>query len=100
MPKSIGIADIAAMLQVSASHLSRVFLRGTGSRPVEYLTRLRLEEAVRLLNATQLSIDAISRRCGIGDGNDFSQVFRAPMGLSPRASRHQLLSQQYRSVQL
>ena len=97
---SIGIADIAAMLQVSASHLSRMFLRGTGSRPVEYLTRLRLEEAVRLLNTTQLSIDAISRRCGIGDGNDFCQVFRAPMGLSPRTFRHQLQSQQYRSVQL
>ena len=47
--QSIGIADIAAMLRVSASHLSRVFLRETGSRPVEYLTRLRLEEAVRLL---------------------------------------------------
>ena len=98
--QSIGIADIAAMLQVSASHLSRVFLRETGSRPVEYLTRLRLEEAVRLLNTTQLSIDAISRRCGFGDGNYFIKVFRAHMGLSPRAFRQQLQSQQYRSVQL
>ena len=98
--QSIGIADIAAMLRVSASHLSRVFLRETGSRPVEYLTRLRLEEAVRLLNTTQLPIDAISHRCGFGDGNYFSKVFRAHMGLSPRAFRQQLQSQQYRSIQL
>ena len=97
---SIGIADVAARLQVSASHLSRVFFRETGSRPVEYLTRLRLEEAVRLLNTTSLSIDAISRRCGFGDGNYFSKVFRCHMGLSPRAFRQQLQSQQYRSVQL
>ena len=55
---------------------------------------------MRLLNTTQLPIDAISRRCGFGDGNYFSKVFRAHMGLSPRAFRQQLQSQQYRSVQL
>ena len=98
--QSIGIADVAAGLRVSASHLSRVFSRETGLRPVEYLTRLRLEEAVRLLNATNLSVDDISRRCGFGDGNYFSKVFRCHMGLSPRAFRQQLQSQQYRSVQL
>lgn len=98
--QSIGIADVAAALQVSASHLSRVFLRETGLRPVEYLTRLRLEEAVRLLNTTNLSIDAISSRCGFSDGNYFSKVFRSRMGLSPRAFRQQLQGQQYRSVQL
>ena len=98
--QSIGIAEIAAELRVSASHLSRVFLRETGLRPVEYLTRLRLEEAVRLLNTTNLSIDTISSRCGFGDGNYFSKVFRSHMGLSPRAFRQQLQIQQYRSIRL
>lgn len=72
----------------------------TGLRPVEYLTRLRLEEAVRLLNTTSLPIDTISSRCGFGDGNYFSKVFRSHMSLSPRAFRQQLQSQQYRSIQL
>ncbi|MGN0779750.1 MAG: helix-turn-helix domain-containing protein [Aristaeellaceae bacterium] len=98
--QSIGIADVAAALQVSASHLSRVFYRDTGLHPVAYLTRLRLEEAVRLLNTTNLSIDTISSRCGFSDGNYFSKVFRCHMGLSPRAFRQQLQSQQYRSIRL
>lgn len=55
---------------------------------------------MRLLNTTSLPIDTISSRCGFGDGNYFSKVFRSHMSLSPRAFRQQLQSQQYRSIQL
>lgn len=98
--RGVGIADICHDLGVSQSHLSRTFVRETGIQPILYLTRLRLEEAVHLLNTTDLTLSDISVRCGYDNSNYFSKVFRRHMGMSPRTFRQRLHSQQYTSVQL
>ena len=98
--ESIGIADVCAAMHVSHSHLSRAFLRETGTQPITYLTRLRLEEAVRLLNTTDLPVDVISQSCGYDDSKYFSKVFRRHMGAAPREFRRQLQRQQYISVKI
>lgn len=99
--QGISIADVCETLHVSQSHLSRAFIKETGVQPIIYLTRLRLEEAVHLLNTTDMSVHEISARCGFDNSNYFSKVFRKHMGVSPRDFRQQLLSQQqYNSVQL
>lgn len=97
---SIGIADVCDAMHVSHGHLSRAFLRETGTQPIAYLTRLRLEEAVRLLNTTDLSVDAVSQSCGYEDSKYFSKVFRRHMGASPREFRRQLQRQQFISVKI
>ena len=98
--RGAGVADICSTLGISQSHLSRVFMKETGVQPILYLTRLRLEEAVRLLNTTDLSLTEISARCGFDNTNYFSKVFRKHMGVSPRTFRQRLQDQPYTSVQL
>ena len=98
--RPIGIADVCTALKVSPAHLSRVFCKEMGMQPIYYLTRLRLEEATRLLNNTNLPIDIVSSRCGFGSSNYFSKVFRRHLKLSPSAFRSQMRAQKYQAVQL
>lgn len=78
-----GIYDISQKLGVSQSHLSRVFSNELKSSPIEYLTRVKLQEAVNLLNESGESIDSIALRCGFSCGNYFCKVFRKYMNISP-----------------
>ena len=78
-----GIYDISQKLGVSQSHLTRVFSNEFKSSPIEYLTRVRLQEAVNLLNSSGESIESIALRCGFSCGNYFCKVFRKHMNISP-----------------
>ncbi len=99
-PERKGIGDAAQALGVSQSHLSRAFLKEMGVKPILYLTRLRLEEAVRLLNTTALSVSEIAEKCGFDNGNYFCKVFRKYMGMSPTDFRLHMKKQNYASVRL
>lgn len=48
----ITLAEISTQLGVSQSHLSRTFERDMGEHPIAYLTRLRMDDAIRLLTTT------------------------------------------------
>ena len=52
-----------------------------------YLTRLRVENAARLLRASRLNMTEIALATGFEGSNYFSHVFRAEMGCSPKAYR-------------
>ncbi len=82
-----GIYDISQKLGVSQSHLSRVFTSEFKASPIEYLTKVRLQEAVNLLNESGESIESIALRCGFSCGNYFCKVFRRRMNISPHEYR-------------
>ena len=78
-----GIYDISQRLGISQSHLSRKFSDEVKASPIDYLTRVRLQEAVNLLNESDESVESISKKCGFSCGNYFCKVFRKNMGISP-----------------
>ena len=57
----------------------------------QLITKLRVEEAARLLRSEQLSISEIAAQVGIPDFNYFSKVFKKVTNLSPTAYRKQHL---------
>ncbi len=77
----------AAYLHVSASYLSAVFKKETGSSLTEYVNRRRVEYGVFLLNSTNLQIQTIAQHCGIPDLNYFSKTFKKYMGMTPSEYR-------------
>lgn len=83
-----GIDALAAHLQISNEHLSRIFKQETGTSPICYLTDLRIQRALHYLLNTDITIEAIARQCGFSCGNYFSKVFRKYMGMSPEEYRH------------
>jgi hypothetical protein len=66
---------------------SRLFAAHEGVSPARYLTRVRMEEAARLLRADPAPIKEIARRSGFSDPNYFGKVFRRYFGIGPRDFR-------------
>ncbi len=90
-----GRIDHAALERVSglsASRLQAVFREITGYPPLDYLRRLRVEEARRLLADARLSVKEIAALAGFRDTSHFSKVFRRIDGLSPGHYREALLA--------
>lgn len=77
---------------LSTSRLQAVFREVTGYPPLDYLRRLRVEEARRLLADPRLSVKEIAARIGFRDTSHFSKVFRRIDGLSPAHYRDALLA--------
>ncbi|ENA0294230.1 HTH-type transcriptional activator RhaS [Klebsiella pneumoniae] len=59
----------------------------TGLTPQRYLNRVRLMKARHLLRHSDESVTDIAYRCGFGDSNHFSTLFRREFDWSPRDIR-------------
>jgi AraC-like DNA-binding protein len=87
LSRPIGVKDMARVARLSRFHFSRQFSRARGLSPAQYLTRLRLDEAVRLLCLGATSVKEVSLQCGYPDPNYFCKVFRRSFGVSPGSLR-------------
>lgn len=83
------IGAIAAECKLTPSHFARAFRNSTGYAPHQYFNKLRLDEAMRLMRTTQLSLADIAIACGFGDQSYFTRVFSRVVGISPAAWRRQ-----------
>lgn len=85
--QSLSIGELAGRAAMSTRSLNRRFRVATGMAPTDYLHRLRIESAKRLLETSDLTVDQITARVGYEDQRSFSRLFRSLAGLSPRAYR-------------
>jgi AraC family transcriptional regulator len=81
------IADVAAECRLTPSHFARSFRCSTGVAPHEFLSRIRIDEARRLMLSTKLPLADIALICGFGDQSYFTRVFSRSIGASPGAWR-------------
>ena len=72
---------------VAERTFKRRFKAATGFAPIDYVQRLRVEDAKRRLERTDAPIDEISWRVGYEDPAFFRRLFRRTTGLSPGAYR-------------
>jgi AraC-like DNA-binding protein len=83
----VSLAELAQATCLSEFHLMRCFKQVFGVSISQYLVRLRMEEAARLLDAGRLAVTEIARRCGYADLSAFGRAFRRHWGCS--ATRRQ-----------
>ncbi len=86
--EEVSVERLAASVSVSPSVCLRCFRQTLGTTPIQYLRRLRLEQAARLLLTTDKPIHRISLECGFSDVSYFTRLFRRETGLTPRAYRN------------
>ncbi len=82
--------DVAAMAQhagVSPRTFARRFRAETGTTPLQWLLSRRVLEARRLLEETDLPIDAVAWRAGFAAGASLREHFRRATGTTPTAYR-------------
>jgi AraC-like DNA-binding protein len=83
----LNLSVLAEHAHMSVSHFSAEYRRHFGIAPLQYRTRLRMEEAVYLLRDVNLSISEIAERLGYPDIYHFSKQFKKYYGQSPMGKR-------------
>lgn len=75
--------SIAAQLEITPSHLSRLFRNSGIGNFTEVLTRMRLEYAVELLYDSSMTQDEVAEGAGFRSCSYFIKVFRQYYGTTP-----------------
>ena len=81
------LSALASNLNVNASYLSTKFKQELGETLTDYIARKRVEQAILLLNSTDLSIAEIAAACGVPDVQYFSKIFKKQIGHTPSGYR-------------
>lgn len=87
--KEISLDDVSREVNVSPYYFSKLFKEESGENFIEYLTRLRIDEARTLLESRDMSIKEIGIQVGYSDPNYFSRIFKKQTGMTPREYREQ-----------
>jgi transcriptional regulator GlxA family with amidase domain len=77
-PRCPGLAD---------STFKRRFTQATGLAPIHYVQRLRIEDAKRRLERTEVSVDEISWQMGYEEPALCRRLFKRLTGVTPGAYR-------------
>lgn len=72
---------------VHPNHLSRVFRAAYHMAPKQYLQRLKLEKAARMLASSDVSVALVAESLGFEDQHAFSRAFKKYWGVSPTDHR-------------
>lgn len=79
--------ELAALLDLSPSYISRLFKRYHHTSPYQYLQRRKLSFAESLLREEGLSVARAAERAGFDDPFHFSRAFKRYKGFSPSRFR-------------
>lgn len=79
-----GVDELAEELNVSKSHLIRIFTKYIGISPGKYLTNIRLENAKLFLASGDYSVEAVANMSGYSDSNYFCKAFKKNTGVTPK----------------
>lgn len=80
---NITLDVIAQKFFISKAYFSQLFKKEVGITFISYLTRIRMEHAVELLNNNQLKVHEVAKMVGYSDPLYFGQVFKRYYGILP-----------------
>ena len=75
---------------MSVPHFLRNFKQATGTSPLNYKLKIRMDYAKRMISSTELSINEIAQVVGYTDPFHFSRYFKKHTGYSPKEFREKL----------
>ena len=89
--RDISVTELSAMVGVTPQHFCRVFGKTMDMRPVEFLNKIRLEEAKRLLSETNSTVAYAAEQSGFRDTCYFSTLFKRYTGTTPSAYKKDMV---------
>ncbi|RAV18990.1 response regulator transcription factor [Paenibacillus contaminans] len=81
--ENISLVSAAERFFINPSYLSQLFKKKTDDTFLNYVTKIRLEKAKRLLQETDLKVYEISSQVGYKDPKYFSKIFEKHAGVKP-----------------
>lgn len=89
------VPELAHQVHLARSTFAARFRDVVGIPPLEYLLRLRMQQAVHLLRRRDISVTAVGQHLGYASHSSFSHAFTRVMGSPPGQFRHAELSGQH-----
>ena len=87
LDRPLTVGDLARHACTSERTFARRFRQETGTTPLRWLHAQRIDHARRLLEAGDLPVEAVARRCGFGSAAILRQHFRRATATTPTAYR-------------
>lgn len=87
LDRTITVEQLAARTHMAPRTFARRFRAETGTTPHDWLTNQRILLARRLLEETDLSVEAVAVRAGFGDAATLRHHFGRRLGATPQAYR-------------
>ena len=84
----LSVDQLARHARVSTRTFSRRFVEDTGYTPMQWVLRARVDLARELLERTDLGVEEIADRVGLGTAANLRMHFHAVLGTSPTEYRH------------
>jgi len=82
--EKLDVKRLSEMAGMTLSSYSRLFKQVEGVAPTEYLTRLRMDNAKKMLTQQRRKIKEVASAVGYRDEFYFSHVFHRSVGVSPK----------------
>ena len=90
LDQPISLKKVAEAAHISPSHLLRIFKRATGSPLHQFLIRLRVNRARKLLLTGNASIADVAAEVGFADQSHLTRHFKRLLGTTPKKIFHEL----------
>lgn len=81
----ISLEEVSRHVGISPQHFSKIFKLETGSNYVDWIAKMRIEQAKNYLDEGNHTIKEICFLVGYKDPNYFSRIFKKMVGMSPSA---------------
>lgn len=87
LDRPLTMAELAARAGMSLRTFGRHFAERVGATPLNWLNQQRLARARELLETTDLPVETVAQRSGLGTGSGLRQHFQRAFGTTPAAYR-------------
>jgi len=81
------LVKMADYCGIRRTQLCKIFQKLTGSTPIEYLLRIRIERAKMLLRSSDIKVIDIAYECGYSSSQYFANSFKHATGMTPSEYR-------------
>ncbi|XID90207.1 response regulator [Paenibacillaceae bacterium WGS1546] len=89
----VNLTEVSQETHVTPQYLSKLFREKSGQTFIEYITRLRIEEAKRLLAEPGVKVYEVAERVGYSQWKHFSRVFKQHTGYGPSDYKNRLAAE-------
>jgi AraC family transcriptional regulator len=87
LERDLALDEIAAVANLSKYHFAKSFRAAMGIAPHQYIVKVRIEKARKLLAVDSISVEEVANRVGYSDKGHFAYQFHKIVGVSPNRYR-------------